>query len=218
MSSGLDKDTLEAAGYFVGGFFARLFGKRPPLVCVTANSRKLSEYRTLRGINGLLKSGHDFPDVADPSIEAVAERKLKVAQSNSQLKRVPFFVEVSGLEIHALSGLPGGLTKHFIDRVNASGICKMLSGFDEQGRAATAVAALYFSYRGEASQLICGRVNGHIALEPAGDSGFDWDTIFIPQGHSKTFAQLGQELKNQYSPRKVACDQLRVLLQQKGML
>ena len=218
MGGGLDKDTLEAAGYFAGGFFARLLGKRPPLVCVTANPHKLSEYRALLGVKGLLKSGHDFPDISDPSIEAVAERKLRLAQSNSQLKRVPFFLEVSGLEVHALGGLPGGLTKHFIDRVRAAGICKMLRGFDEKDRAATAVTALYFSYRGAASQLVCGRVEGTITPEPQGDGGFDWDTIFIPEGRKKTFAQLGQEVKNQCSPRRVACDQLKVLLQSKGML
>jgi XTP/dITP diphosphohydrolase len=49
-----------------------------------------------------------------------------------------------------------------------------------------------------------GIVRGHIAEAPRGEGGFGYDPLFIPEGYEKTFAELGEETKNQISHRAKA--------------
>jgi XTP/dITP diphosphohydrolase len=135
-----------------------------------------------------------------------------------ELRKVPFFLEVSGLQIHAWNGLPGGLTKHFIEQVKCEGICKMMRGYADDERAATAVTALLFHNRGKSHPMIVGKDEGKIATVPRGDAGFHWDTIFVPKGLKKTYAELGQAEKNKRSPRKQVADQLVSVLRGTGLL
>jgi len=57
-------------------------------------------------------------------------------------------------------------------------------------------------------QLFEGRVDGYIAKQMTGDGGFGYDPIFIPEGHTKTFAQLPQEVKKEISHRSRAVEKL----------
>jgi XTP/dITP diphosphohydrolase len=49
-----------------------------------------------------------------------------------------------------------------------------------------------------------GRLQGSIAREPRGTEGFQWDTVFVPQGYDKTFAELRNKQKNEISMRRLA--------------
>ena len=53
-------------------------------------------------------------------------------------------------------------------------------------------------------QVVIGKCEGHIINEPIGDSGFGYDPIFVPIGYDKTFAELGEEVKNRISHRSKA--------------
>ncbi len=55
-------------------------------------------------------------------------------------------------------------------------------------------------------------VEGSLAFDHCGDSGFGYDPIFIPDGHDQTFGQLPIELKHTLSHRARACAALRVRL------
>ena len=57
-----------------------------------------------------------------------------------------------------------------------------------------------------------GRVNGTIATEIMGDNGFGYDPIFIPDGFSKSFAQMSPEEKNAISHRGKAVEKLNDFL------
>ena len=58
-----------------------------------------------------------------------------------------------------------------------------------------------------------GICSGHIAAEVRGDGGFGYDPLFIPDGYTKTFAQLGTDLKNTISHRAKALEELERLLE-----
>jgi XTP/dITP diphosphohydrolase len=54
-----------------------------------------------------------------------------------------------------------------------------------------------------------GVVEGRIARAAAGVSGFGYDPVFVPDGHERTFAELGLEVKNRMSHRARALAELR---------
>jgi XTP/dITP diphosphohydrolase len=51
-----------------------------------------------------------------------------------------------------------------------------------------------------------------VAAAPRGSDGFQWDTIFVPEGFDKTYAELGQNKKNEISMRRRAFDRLAAFL------
>ncbi len=53
-----------------------------------------------------------------------------------------------------------------------------------------------------------GAVEGEIARAPAGAGGFGYDPLFIPEGHTRTFAELGDEVKNSLSHRARALEKV----------
>ena len=57
-------------------------------------------------------------------------------------------------------------------------------------------------------RLFNGIVKGTITEEKRGDSGFGYDPIFVPEGFSESFAQMGGEQKNSISHRYRATEQL----------
>ena len=60
-----------------------------------------------------------------------------------------------------------------------------------------------------------GIVNGHIATEKHGTEGFGYDPIFVPEGYEKSFAELGEEIKNGISHRARAVGKLAEYLKKK---
>jgi non-canonical purine NTP pyrophosphatase (RdgB/HAM1 family) len=109
-------------------------------------------------------------------------------------------IEDTGLYIAAWDGLPGALVKWFVQRVGVQGICQMLQAFTDRRAWAESILAVHDgqlrTYRG--------RIEGSIAVEPAGDAGFGWDPIFIPLGAEKTFGEMAPAEKDQYSMRRLA--------------
>lgn len=56
-----------------------------------------------------------------------------------------------------------------------------------------------------------GVVHGKI-VSATGESGFGWDTIFLPDGQKKTFAEMSTDEKNEISMRKIAAVKLKLYL------
>jgi XTP/dITP diphosphohydrolase len=89
----------------------------------------------------------------------------------------------------------------------------MLDGFSDRGAEAVSVLAVARPDQREGDVLVAeGRVKGAIALHPRGENGFGWDVLFIPEGETRTFAEMSEEEKNARSHRTHAFQELRRLL------
>jgi XTP/dITP diphosphohydrolase len=144
----------------------------------------------------------DLPEAQalDPGV--VAREKVDAAWE--RLRR-PVLVEDSGLEIFAWGGFPGALVKWLEKSAGLDGIVRMLDPFPDRGaRAVCAIAC----FDGERLVMARGVAEGSIAPAPRGERGFGWDSIFVPSGSTRTFAEMAAAEKDAVSHRGRAWEEL----------
>jgi XTP/dITP diphosphohydrolase len=125
------------------------------------------------------------------------------------------FADDTGLEVEALGGAPGVDTAHYAGperdaQKNMDLLLKNLEG--KANRSARFKTVFSLIWEGEMYSFE-GIINGKIAFEKKGDSGFGYDPIFVPEGYDQTFAELGSEIKNRLSHRALATKQLVAFLE-----
>lgn len=164
------------------------------LIIASGNQGKIAEFSRLlaRDIAGKKLV---LPEIQSTDVRKVARAKAEAAYA--QLG-TPVFVDDTGLYIDAWNQLPGALIAWFLDNVGNEGILKMLEGW--KVRSARVVTALgYCDEHG--SRVFVGELTGSIADVPRGDNGFGYDPIFIPEGTTKTFAEMTDAEKDAVSMR-----------------
>lgn len=128
----------------------------------------------------------DLDEIQSLDLKEIVEHKVR--QAYDKIKS-PVIVEDVSLEFEALNGLPGPFIRFFTDNVPFETICSMIDG---KSRRATAKSVFGY-YDGKTLKLFEGSLGGEIAKTPAGEHGFGWDKIFIPDGYTVTRAQLSEE-------------------------
>ena len=186
------------------------------LLLATRNPGKLREFQALLPeyrVEGLA----DYPDLpsweerGDTFEENATEKARIVGRHTGQ----PALADDSGLEVEALGGEPGVHSARFAgadadDAANVRRLLERLRGrADRRARFRCVLVLVLPDGRTFSAQ---GRLEGRIAREPQGDSGFGYDPIFVPQGYRRTLAQLGPDIKNRLSHRARAVEELRPVL------
>ncbi|MBM4432846.1 MAG: non-canonical purine NTP pyrophosphatase, RdgB/HAM1 family [Chloroflexi bacterium] len=166
---------------------------------VTQSSNKIAEVERILGIK-LEYCYLNLPEIQAVEVEEVIAHKVKYAYE--ALGKKPVMIEDTGLFIEAWNGLPGALTKWFVERLGATGICSMMHEFSNKNAWAKTIVA---TYDGQL-RIFTGKVEGRIAPVPSGDGGFGWDKVFIPNGAVKTFAEMSPDEKDKYSMRRLALE------------
>jgi XTP/dITP diphosphohydrolase len=143
--------------------------------------------------------------------------ELKAANAQ-RFVRLPVLAEDAGIEIDALHGAPGPRSARFAgpaatDAANNTKLLRLLAGVADRGARYRAVAVLVLP----SGQRFVGEgvFEGSIADEPRGTNGFGYDPLFVPQGETRTSAELSTEQKNAISHRGLA---LRALVAEFGDL
>lgn len=175
------------------------------LYFATSNKNKLREARHVLG-KGLKAKALDIKEIQSVSVQEVVSHKAMEAYS--MLKK-PLIVEDTGLFIKALNGFPGALAKHMSNAIGYDGFMKLLNGYTRDVYAETCIAY----YDGKKMRLFTGRAEGRIARKKSDGEGWGFDCVFIPKGYSKTFAQLGPEVKLKISHRGKAFAKLKKYLE-----
>lgn len=183
------------------------------IVFATNNSHKLSEVSAILGaevqILSLADIGchEDIPETAD-TLEGNALQKARFVHERYGMD---VFADDTGLEVAALGGRPGVHTARyaFPDRndteANTDKILGELEGVADRSARFRTVIALILGGR---EYLFEGVVEGEIATARRGTEGFGYDPVFVPEETGKTFAELGVEVKNQFSHRSCAVRKL----------
>lgn len=187
------------------------------LVFATNNAHKLAEMRSILGgsveILSLADIGchADIPETA-ATLEGNALIKARFVADNYH---ADCFADDTGLEVDALGGMPGVHTARYAypDRhdpeANMDKLLCALDGSDDRGARFRTVIALIL---GGEEHLFEGRVEGTIARERSGSEGFGYDPVFVPEGYTATFAEMGEDLKNTMSHRARAAQRLAEFL------
>ena len=192
------------------------------LVFATNNEHKLTEVRailkdtyqvlSLKDINCF----DDIPETAD-NLEDNARQKAQYIYDHYH---IDCFADDSGLEVEALGGAPGVYSARFAalegtgephnSKANMNRLLRELKDKDNRKAQFSTVICLIKDGK---EHLFEGIVEGTINPEERGSSGFGYDPIFMPKGFDKTFAELGEDVKNCISHRARAIKKLVAFLQ-----
>lgn len=194
------------------------------IVIGTRNRKKLVEIqRLLDGLPVALSTLDDHRGVGD------VEERGKTFKANAVQKATEtaaatgewVVADDSGLEVDALDGRPGVFSARYAgpdqdDKRNVAKLLDELRDVAPRQRTARFKCAIALAAPDRVLFVVEESCEGTIAAEARGESGFGYDPVFVPEGHDRTFAELGAEIKDGLSHRgKALCrfrDELARLL------
>ena len=187
------------------------------LVFATNNAHKLDEVRKILGekFNVLsLKEIGCNDDIAETA-ETFEGNALIKARYIHDKYGCDCFADDSGLEIDALGGAPGVYSARYAGEAhdsekNMAKVLEQLQG--EENRAARFRTVIALTLDGK-EHLFEGEIAGRIIEERRGAGGFGYDPIFIPDGETRTFAEMDDAQKNGISHRARAVKKLVAFLE-----
>lgn len=177
------------------------------LLVATNNQHKLKEIRTILSPYHITVYGmNDLNIKIDPPEEngkTYYENALIKAKSLQIITKMPIIADDSGLEIDALGNMPGLHSARYAESFGGhdgaiKNILKELEGKDRSARFICSIVLLNVEEKPLKFEAI---INGDIALEKDGDSGFGYDPIFVEKTTGKTYAHMTEAEKNKTSHR-----------------
>ncbi|HIH38063.1 RdgB/HAM1 family non-canonical purine NTP pyrophosphatase [Candidatus Woesearchaeota archaeon] len=177
------------------------------LVFVTSNEGKFREAQHIISGFHLMQKSLNLPEMQG-SPEDIVKEKAKVAYS---LIKKPVFVDDVSLVFSAFKTIPGPYIKYFEDDIGPENFHRLLIDFPDK----SAIASVFIGYHDtEQVHVFHGSVQGKI-VPPRGKNGFGFDSVFLPDGCSKTYGEMTREEKDMMSHRRKALDALYHFLMEK---
>ena len=191
------------------------------VVAASRNRHKIEEIDAITKKFGMHIISRDEAGVPDIEItedgQTFEDNSLKKAREIMKLCGQITIADDSGLMVDCLDGAPGVYSARFAgedgnDEKNNQKLLMLLEGVPEEKRTAEFVSVITMVYPDGNIITARGECRGKIITEPAGDNGFGYDPLFVPDGYDRTFAQLTAEEKNSVSHRAAALEKLKKLL------
>lgn len=174
------------------------------IYCITGNKNKFEEVKAI--LLEVERLDLDLLEIQEIDAREIIKAKLQEAFNHTQGE---FIVEDTSLYLDCLNGLPGPLIKWFLKTIGNDGLVNLAEKFDNDR--AEAKTIIGYAKNNEEIFFFEGIISGRI-IRPRGESGFGWDSIFLPDGHDKTFAEMLLAEKNQVSMRRIALNKLKEFL------
>lgn len=142
-----------------------------------------------------------YPEIQADTIEETIVPGLEWLM---QRYKGPIMIDDSGLFVDALKGFPGVYSSYVFRTLGCEGILKLMERVEQRG--ARFECCIGFMKPGEEPFIAKGVAKGTISKDMRGTGGFGYDPIFIPEGYSKTYAEIDVHEKNRISHRGKAVD------------
>ncbi|MEV0086805.1 RdgB/HAM1 family non-canonical purine NTP pyrophosphatase [Saccharopolyspora sp. NPDC050642] len=190
------------------------------VLLATRNQKKLVELRRIlaaEGVTGVevigLADVPEFPEAPETGA-TFEENAVAKAADAAKVTGLPAIADDSGIAVDALNGMPGVLSarwsgEHGDDQANLDLLLGQLADVPDERRGAAFVSASALVLPDGAETVVRGEWRGTVIREERGANGFGYDPIFVPEGETRTSAELSPEEKDADSHRGRA---LRLLL------
>ena len=190
--------------------------RRPRLVCASANPDKVAEIEAIvGGVVELLARPSDVPDVVENAETLEGNARLK-AVAICEATGLAAVADDTGLEVSALDGAPGVYSARFAGEgcSYADNRAELLRRLDDvTDRRAAFRTCVLVRYPDGTEVVVDGVCAGSITELERGDSGFGYDSLFVPDdGNGRTFAEMSEAEKHAVSHRGRAFRNLLGLL------
>ena len=181
---------------------------------ITSNRGKFQEAsQKLAGSKiAVVQKNLGYPEIQADSLEDVARFGVECLQDKVDQ---PFFLEDAGLFIESLHGFPGVYSSYVYHTIGLQGILSLFKEKPKTNRKACFRSVIAYKEPEQSPRFFIGECSGRITSEERGSHGFGYDPLFIPQGDTRTFAEMPTEEKNQYSHRGRSLSQLAFFLQER---
>jgi non-canonical purine NTP pyrophosphatase (RdgB/HAM1 family) len=169
------------------------------ITLVTGNPNKLREYEALLPAHNQIAfttRALDLPEIQSLDLEKIIREKLLAAYAEIG---GPVVVEDVSAGLGSLAGLPGPFIKFFEQRLGSDALHQISRA---ESDVATIICAIGY-YDGQIMSFSEGRLVGRV-VAPRGDGGFGFDSVIIPEGETRTLAEMTAAEKNAISHRAQA--------------
>ena len=192
------------------------------IIAASQNKNKIREMEAITKEFGMTIISRDEAGVDD--IEVIEdggtfeENSLKKAREIMKLCGKITIADDSGIEVDALGGAPGIISAMYAgderdDKKNRDKLLRELDGVSYEKRTARFVSVISMVYPDGKEITARGESEGHVIFEERGEGGFGYDSLFVPIGYDKTFAEISAEEKNKISHRAKALKMLKTELE-----
>lgn len=191
------------------------------LILSTGNKNKVYEIREILKdlpIEVVSKDDIDLGhiDVVEDGT-TLSENSIKKAKVLSEYTDYMVMADDSGLFVDALNGEPGIYSNRYAgeegnDKANNIKLLDALKDVELGNRTAKFMTVIALVTEDKEVITISGEVLGAIGFENIGNNGFGYDPLFIPEGYYKTFAELGEDIKNSISHRAKALEEMKKVI------
>ncbi|HJQ46928.1 MAG TPA: RdgB/HAM1 family non-canonical purine NTP pyrophosphatase [Amycolatopsis sp.] len=190
------------------------------VLLASRNAKKLGELRRIldaAGVSGIelvgLADVEEFPEAPETGA-TFEENAIAKARDAAAATGLPAIADDSGLSVDALNGMPGVLSarwagRHGDDQANLDLVLAQTTDVPDERRGAAFVCAAALVVPGGAEHIVRGEWRGTLTRKASGTNGFGYDPIFVPEGGTRTSAELAPAQKDALSHRGRA---LRLLL------
>ena len=184
-------------------------------VLASNNAGKLREFEQLfskLGVEVLPQAQFGVEDADETGLSFIENALIKARHASEKTNK-PAMADDSGIVVPALDGAPGIYSARYSgkgDTANNEKLLRALDGVEGAARNAFYVAVIaLIKHPNDPMPIIAeGRWHGRIAETPAGDGGFGYDPLFIPDGFDITAAQMARDEKQSLSHRALALNAL----------